>query len=369
MTFLSSRSRGPGFKYHFQICISEVLLREGLVVPPNSHFSIAWKRGDKIATTKPTAGVGLRVVCEQTMSLVCTMYKSVHPDGGYAPKDASLTLLYGRQGRPPSAGKSLGKVQLDLAPFATIDEHRHDLRLTILHDGVPVGDITCTIFSRWLRHFSRPINSTVSLSDASGSESGSEFGSTRGGSSGSSGWPTADEDTETDASDSASDVGTDLSECELDTDEEIEAAARQEEATTAAAEVLSSSRRIKESVSHPSPHRSSRHLTAPHLASPHIATPRRTSAHLTASPHLAASPQLATCQRASSCGTASRTAPSLTMPHHASPCLTVHHHVSPSPCLTIFRHASPCLTMPRPHLSSLCLTAPRHTFLCCVSLY
>lgn len=208
-------ARGDTFKYHFNLRITELVLREGLAIPSGSVFRIAWKRGDKLATTTPTAATAeIRVPCLQTLSIVCTMYRGGLGGASYMPKDSSLTLLQGKPGKPPGACKALGKVALDLAPYAKHEDHQANLTLPLMHDGIPVGDLVCVVSSRWLRHFSRPADSgsTVSLSDVSGSEmSGSESGSTRGGSSGSSGWPTAEEDTDAEISDAASDAGSDRS--------------------------------------------------------------------------------------------------------------------------------------------------------------
>ncbi|KAL1504013.1 hypothetical protein AB1Y20_010428 [Prymnesium parvum] len=205
--------RGPTFKYHFSIHVSAVTLRDGVQTPPDAAFSVAWKRGEKLATTSPLAASTLLIACEQTLSLVCTMYKAP-PQGGagvFASKDSSLTLLQGRAGRPLSTFKQLGKVQLDLAPYASIEETRSERKLVLLHDGVPVADVALVISSRWLKNFGRVRG-----------ESANDLASSRAGSSGSSGWPTADEDTQSEcASDAASDAGSARSEAELDTDDEI----------------------------------------------------------------------------------------------------------------------------------------------------
>lgn len=144
--------RGASFKYHYSLHVSEVKLREGVQVPPDSAFSIAWKRGEKLATTTPHNATGSSIMCNQTLSLVCTMYRAAAKTVGspaFQGKESSVTLLQGRAGKALSSFKQLGKVQLDLAPFASIEEMSSDLKLVLLHDKIPVADVTLVVSSRW----------------------------------------------------------------------------------------------------------------------------------------------------------------------------------------------------------------------------
>mgnify|MGYP001496875010 CR=1 FL=1 len=49
--WLSHHRPGTGsFKYHFNVHVHDVVLREGMVVPEGAKFRLVWKRGDKVAS-------------------------------------------------------------------------------------------------------------------------------------------------------------------------------------------------------------------------------------------------------------------------------------------------------------------------------
>ena len=62
--WLSHHRPGTGsFKYHFNVHVHDVVLREGMVVPEGAKFRLVWKRGDKVAllVILPIARPGLRI--------------------------------------------------------------------------------------------------------------------------------------------------------------------------------------------------------------------------------------------------------------------------------------------------------------------
>ena len=55
---------------------------------------------------------------------------------------------HGRDGKPASAARTLGRASVDLCKYAGVGETCEQLRLVLLHDGVPVGDLELSISSR-----------------------------------------------------------------------------------------------------------------------------------------------------------------------------------------------------------------------------
>ena len=54
--WLSHHRPGTGsFKYHFNVHVHDVVLREGMVVPEGAKFRLVWKRGDKVASQTQTS--------------------------------------------------------------------------------------------------------------------------------------------------------------------------------------------------------------------------------------------------------------------------------------------------------------------------
>lgn len=230
---LGVRRKGA-FKYHFSVRVHGVKLRDGPAAPAGMHFNVLWKRGDKVASTREkVAGEAGALAFDETISLVCTMYRDPTRGGQFAPKEATFSLLHGRDGKPLSASKQLGRAKVDLSRFASLEATSEELELILLHDGAPIADMALTVSSRWLKNFGRRRAAGDTLVSDSGSEcsecsgcSMSSFGS------GSSGWPTADD---TDAfTDVGSEPGSDAGElahqqsglselADPDTDEEIEA--------------------------------------------------------------------------------------------------------------------------------------------------
>jgi len=151
--WLGARAAGGAkFKYHYSVLVDEVVLRAGVVAPPDASFRIAWKRGDKLATTRARAAEGGRIKFDETLALVCTMYRDT-TGGGFDAKEATFTLLQ-QQGHKGETRK-MARVSLDLSSYASVDPVVKDCGLVLLHDGVPVGDAKLTISCRWLRNYSR----------------------------------------------------------------------------------------------------------------------------------------------------------------------------------------------------------------------
>ena len=205
--------RRGAFKYHFSVHVDRVVLREGVSNPPGHHFRILWTKGNKVAMTKEAAASDNTtgsVAIDDTVSLVCTMYRDANSQGGtFASKEASFTLLHCRDGKAVRNAKSLGLAKVNLAVHAGLDTTIADLSLTLRHDGVPVGDCHLQISSRWLKNYTRHDGGGGGgslVSDDSASEASSYSVSEAGGSE-SSGWPGGGEDgdgTDADFSDVAS---------------------------------------------------------------------------------------------------------------------------------------------------------------------
>ena len=203
--------KGGKFKYHFSVQVRSVSLRDGIALLPDVRYRVLWKKGDRAASTREVAASSVGVASyDEELSLVCTMYRD--PDRGaaqYLPKEATFTLLCGREGKKTGSFRPLGRAKVDLARHASLEAVSEELMLVLLHDGVPVGDLVLTLSSRWLRNYDKhgssgkPLASSDSGSDSGRSDSLSSIGSEAE----SSGWPTADDDTDADLSDVGSEAG------------------------------------------------------------------------------------------------------------------------------------------------------------------
>ena len=203
--------KGGTFKYHFSVNVRSVRLRDGIALLPDVRYRVLWKKGDRAASTREVAASSVGVASyDEELSLVCTMYRD--PDRGaaqYLPKEATFTLLCGREGKKAGSFRALGRVKVDLARHARLEATSEELTLVLLHDGVPVGDLVLTLSSRWLRNYDKhgsggkPLASSDSGSDSGRSDSFLSIGSEAE----SSGWPTADDDTDADLSDVGSEAG------------------------------------------------------------------------------------------------------------------------------------------------------------------
>ena len=203
--------KGGKFKYHFSVQVRSVSLRDGIALLPDVRYRVLWKKGDRAASTREVAASSVGVASyDEELSLVCTMYRD--PDRGaaqYLPKEATFTLLCGREGKKTGSFRPLGRAKVDLARHASLEAMTEELMLVLLHDGVPVGDLVLTLSSRWLRNYDKhgssgkPLASSDSGSDSGRSDSLSSIGSEAE----SSGWPTADDDTDADLSDVGSEAG------------------------------------------------------------------------------------------------------------------------------------------------------------------
>ena len=168
--WLSHHRPGTGsFKYHFNVHVHDVVLREGMVVPEGAKFRLVWKRGDKVASSREIAQAS-PMVFDESLSLVCTMYRDPAV-GAYAEKEAAFAL-HMTGPRAGSATRQLARATLDLSKWAGIEAISEELKLVLLHDGVPVGDVRLTLSSRWLKSFSR-VGSETDHSLVSGGSGGS----------------------------------------------------------------------------------------------------------------------------------------------------------------------------------------------------
>ena len=89
------RGRGSSFKYHFSVEVASVTLRDGVSVPGGASFRVVWKRGDKVASTRELAPEGAALPFDETLALVCTMYRDPAV-GAYAEKEATNAVNVGR---------------------------------------------------------------------------------------------------------------------------------------------------------------------------------------------------------------------------------------------------------------------------------
>lgn len=199
-------NKGGAFKYHYSVQVDSVTLRDGIALSSDVRYRLLWKKGDRAASTREIAANGVGTVeYDESLSLVCTMYRdSTRAGAQFLPKEASFTLLCGREGKPTGSYRPLGRAKVDLARHAGLETTSEALRLVLLHDGVPVGDLHLTLASRWLRNYDKRGADGGSLVSDSGSESGlSSIGSEAE----STGWPTPDDDTDADFSDVGSEAG------------------------------------------------------------------------------------------------------------------------------------------------------------------
>ena len=117
------KKRGAGFKYHFNVHVHRVVLREGVVLPPDATLRLLWKRGDKVASTRELSpSSDRRLGFDEGLSMVCTMYRD---DAAYASKEVAFTLLQSRSA-PGHRGhqRPLAKLTLDLGPRASSRSRR-----------------------------------------------------------------------------------------------------------------------------------------------------------------------------------------------------------------------------------------------------
>ena len=142
------RGRGSSFKYHFSVEVASVTLRDGVSVPGGASFRVVWKRGDKVASTRELAPEGAALPFDETLALVCTMYRDTGGGAAFAAKDASFTLLQGRSDKPGTVVRQLAKATVDLSRYAAVEPTREEVRLVLLHDGVPVADMVVVVASR-----------------------------------------------------------------------------------------------------------------------------------------------------------------------------------------------------------------------------
>ena len=205
------RGRGSSFKYHFSVEVASVTLRDGVSVPGGASFRVVWKRGDKVASTRELAPEGAALPFDETLALVCTMYRDTGGGAAFAAKDASFTLLQGRSDKPGTVVRQLAKATVDLSRYAAVEPTREEVRLVLLHDGVPVADMVVVVASRWLKNFAKSEGAESMVSD-----SASERSSPGGYSSESSAFFTDAE------SDAGSDAGDLRYQRDVDTDDEMD---------------------------------------------------------------------------------------------------------------------------------------------------
>ena len=141
--WLSHHRPGTGsFKYHFNVHVHDVVLREGMLVPEGAKFRLVWKRGDKVASSRELAQAS-PMMFDESLSLVCTMYRDPAL-GAYAEKEAAFAL-HMTGPRAGSTTRQLARATLDLSKWAGIEAISEELKLVLLHDGVPVGDVRLTL--------------------------------------------------------------------------------------------------------------------------------------------------------------------------------------------------------------------------------
>lgn len=171
------RPGASSFKYHFSVAIQGVDLREGMQVPSEvrhasppsavhmfalcsrpvrtlgaaastsprrlsqacpirrvsqAKFRVQWKRGDKVASTRDLEKAADTIAFDETLSLVCTMYRDA-AQGVYAAKEASFSLLM--TGPRSSSTRQLARATLDLSAYAKVEPVSEDMKLVLLHDG------------------------------------------------------------------------------------------------------------------------------------------------------------------------------------------------------------------------------------------
>ena len=165
------RGRGSSFKYHFSVEVASVTLRYGVSVPGGASFRVVWKRGDKVASTRELAPEGAALPFDETLALVCTMYRDTGGGAAFAAKDASFTLLQGRSDKPGTVVRQLAKATVDLSRYAAVEPTREEVRLVLLHDGVPVADMVVVVASRWLKNFAKSEGAESMVSDSASERS------------------------------------------------------------------------------------------------------------------------------------------------------------------------------------------------------
>ena len=147
-SWLLGKRSTNSFKYHFSVHVQEVTLHDGVTLPAAATFSVAWKRGEKLAATRSLPVAGSVLQFDETLSLVCTMHRG--KSQGYDAKEATFSLLQ-HDGHSRSSTRKLGKATINLSRYASIEAVSEVTQYVLLHDGVPVGDIQLTVSSRWLK--------------------------------------------------------------------------------------------------------------------------------------------------------------------------------------------------------------------------
>ena len=80
----------------------------------------------------PTTYARRVIAFDETLSLVCTMYRDA-AQGVYAAKEASFSLLM--TGPRSSSTRQLARATLDLSAYAKVEAVSEDMKLVLLHDG------------------------------------------------------------------------------------------------------------------------------------------------------------------------------------------------------------------------------------------
>ena len=78
-------------------------LRDGVSVPGGASFRVVWKRGDKVASTRELAPEGAALPFDETLALVCTMYRDTGGGAAFAAKDASRSEQHALAKHAPPA--------------------------------------------------------------------------------------------------------------------------------------------------------------------------------------------------------------------------------------------------------------------------
>ena len=137
--WLSHHRPGTGsFKYHFNVHVHDVVLREGMVVPEGAKFRLVWKRGDKVASSREIAQAS-PMVFDESLSLVCTMYRDPAV-GAYAEKEAAFALHM----TGPRAGSATRQVTLTLRLTVTLAQTL-TVTLTLSLTVTPAQALTVTL--------------------------------------------------------------------------------------------------------------------------------------------------------------------------------------------------------------------------------
>merc|ERR1711907_749337 len=98
-------------KFQFDVRVSSV---EGCAALEGQELAVCWTRGAKVASTRHvTAGPNGTAVWDESLSLICTMYRS--SSGKFQEKKAKLAV------REKKKKKTVGKAHFDLAQHISLD--------------------------------------------------------------------------------------------------------------------------------------------------------------------------------------------------------------------------------------------------------